>query len=92
MSGECTCLFPHNPDEICENTYTIPEECSHWKGERIIPCIKCGIPTVSTPGRSPLHIYIRKHYNKLRSMVQEKKYEKIMDDYRVTLACCIYDI
>lgn len=81
MSSECTCLFLHNPGEICENTYTIPEECSHWKGEKIIPCIKCGIPTVSTSGRCPLHInirgyYVTQYYDRLRSMVREKNMRK----------------
>ncbi|CAJ0642947.1 922_t:CDS:1 [Entrophospora sp. SA101] len=43
MSDDCTCLFGHEPGEICRGNSPIPEECSHWKGERIIPCIKCGI-------------------------------------------------
>ncbi|CAJ0640143.1 373_t:CDS:2 [Entrophospora sp. SA101] len=71
MSDDCTCLFGHEPGEICRGNSPIPEECSHWKGERIIPCIKCGIPTVSTPGRCPLHI--RKRYNKLRSMAAKNQ-------------------
>ncbi|CAJ0758465.1 11921_t:CDS:2 [Entrophospora sp. SA101] len=38
MSDDCTCLFGHEPGEICRGNSPIPEECSHWKDERIIPC------------------------------------------------------
>ncbi|CAJ0846356.1 9541_t:CDS:1, partial [Entrophospora sp. SA101] len=63
----------------------IPEECSHWKATRSIPCKVCGKLTFSTSGRCLSHI--RRRYDKLRSMVREKKYEEIMDAYRDTLAC-----
>ncbi|CAJ0749307.1 23112_t:CDS:2 [Entrophospora sp. SA101] len=42
MSNDCTCLFGHDPGEICENTYIEPEECSHWKATRSVPCKECG--------------------------------------------------
>ncbi|CAJ0855390.1 11023_t:CDS:2 [Entrophospora sp. SA101] len=38
MSDDCTCLFGHEPGEICRGSSPIPEECSHWKTTRIIPC------------------------------------------------------
>ncbi|CAJ0641261.1 6119_t:CDS:2 [Entrophospora sp. SA101] len=50
MSDDCTCLFGHEPGEICRGNSPIPEECSHWKDERIIPCKVCGKLTFSTPG------------------------------------------
>ncbi|CAH1762305.1 3418_t:CDS:1, partial [Entrophospora sp. SA101] len=47
MSDNCTCLFGHEPGEICRGSSPIPEECSHdplgsplwaWKTTRRIPC------------------------------------------------------
>ncbi|CAH1767578.1 9147_t:CDS:2 [Entrophospora sp. SA101] len=38
MSDDCTCLFGHEPSEICRESSPIPEECSHWKATRSIPC------------------------------------------------------
>ncbi|CAJ0758414.1 9238_t:CDS:2 [Entrophospora sp. SA101] len=48
MSDDCTCLFGHKPGEICRGSSPIPEECSHWKTTRIIPCKVCGKLTFST--------------------------------------------
>jgi len=42
MSDDCTCLFGHEPGEICENAYIEPEECRHWKATRSVPCKVCG--------------------------------------------------
>ncbi|CAJ0754183.1 8781_t:CDS:2 [Entrophospora sp. SA101] len=41
MSDDCTCLFGHEPSEICRESSPIPEECSHWKATRSISCKVC---------------------------------------------------
>nr|CAG8648333.1 659_t:CDS:2 [Entrophospora candida] len=56
MSDDCTCLFGHEPGEICRRSSPIPEECSHWKTTRSMPCKVCGKLTFSTSGRCLLHI------------------------------------
>ncbi|CAJ0834753.1 1898_t:CDS:2, partial [Entrophospora sp. SA101] len=73
MSDNCTCLFGHEPGEICRGSSPIPEECSHdplgsplwaWKTTRRIPCKVCGKLTFSTSGRCLSHIGFSNIYSK----------------------------
>ncbi|CAJ0634788.1 12719_t:CDS:2 [Entrophospora sp. SA101] len=63
MLSKSTCLFGHEPSEICRESSPIPEECSHWKATRSISCKVCGKLTFSTSGRCLSHI--RRRYDKL---------------------------
>jgi len=76
MSDDCTCLFGHEPGEICENAYIEPEECRHWKATRSVPCKVCGKLTFSTSGRCLSHI--RRHYDKLRLNVRKPDIKQVM--------------
>ncbi len=75
MSDDCTCLFGHEPGEICENAYIEPEECRHWKATRSVPCKVCGKLTFSTSGRCLSHI--RRHYDKLRLNVRKPDIKQV---------------
>src|SRR3989337_2267485 len=98
MIGEYSCPFLRNTRKACRNASTRPEGCRfHWKAKKRIPCSDCGKPTASACGRCPLHIrgyYVTRHYNRLRSELQERlrsemrerTFEELMVTHRDALA------